>query len=301
MPICLPPLNRRHFLRRALAAGAGLCFAPELLAAARGANSNTWALLADPHIAAAPASVNRGVNMTQHLAAVADEVVALAERPAGAFVVGDCAFNKGEPADYAQFSKLLEPVRASGVPLHLTLGNHDERENFWTALKEKKVKRPVADRQAALVATELVNWIMLDSLAKTLQTPGLLGPEQLKWLTDTLDANRTKPAIILVHHNPGLDGNIGLIDSPALLEILRPRKQVKAWVYGHTHNWKISRDESGLHLVNLPPVSYIFRPGDPMGWVHATLRPDGMKLELRCLDPQHKDQGQIVDLKWREA
>jgi len=301
MPIHLPPLSRRSFLRGALAAGAGLTFAPELLAAARSTDANSWALLADPHIAAAPASVNRGVNMTEHLAAVAKEVTSLKERPAGAFVLGDCAFNKGLPTDYAQFSTLLDPVRASGVPLHLTLGNHDERENFWTALQEQKVKRPVTDRQAALVSTELVNWIMLDSLAKTLQTPGLLGAEQLKWLAETLDANRTKPAVILLHHNPGLEGNIGLIDSPALLEVLRPRKQVKAWIFGHTHHWNISQDESGLHLVNLPPVSYIFREGDPMGWVHATLRPDGMKLELRCLDPQHKDQGQIVDLKWREA
>jgi len=288
-------------LRGALAAGAGLTFAPELLAAARPTDANSWALLADPHIAAAPASVNRGVNMTEHLAAVAKEVTSLTERPAGAFVLGDCAFNKGLPADYAQFSKLLDPVRASGVPLHLTLGNHDERENFWTALQKQKVKRPIADRQAALVSTGPVNWIMLDSLAKTLQTPGLLGSEQLKWLAETLDANRTKPAVVLLHHNPGVEGNIGLIDTPALLEVLRPRKQVKAWVFGHTHHWNISQDESGLHLVNLPPVSYIFRDGDPSGWVHATSRQDGMKLELRCVDQQDKAQGQVVDLKWRDA
>jgi 3',5'-cyclic-AMP phosphodiesterase len=301
MPIYLPPLNRRTFLRRALVAGTGLAFAPELLAAARPADPNSFALLADTHIAAEPKAVNRGVNMTKHLAAVSNEVLALDERPAGVFIVGDCAFNKGEPSDYAQFSKLLDPVRAGGMPLHLALGNHDERENFWIALKEKKVKRPVADRQVALVTTELVNWIMLDSLEKTLQTPGVLGAEQLRWLADTLDANRTKPAVILVHHNPGLDGNIGLKDTQALLEVLRPRNQAKAWVYGHTHNWKIAQDESGLHLVNLPPVSYSFREGDPAGWVHATVRSGGMKLELRCLDPMHKDHGQIVDLKWREA
>jgi hypothetical protein len=60
-------------------------------------------------------------------------------------------------------------------------------------------------------------------------------------------------------------------------------------------------DDSGIHLVNLPPVAYVFREGNPSGWVHATTRRDGMRLELRCVDPKHKCQGQVVDLKWRAA
>jgi 3',5'-cyclic-AMP phosphodiesterase len=302
MPIYLPPLSRRSFLRRAFVAGAGLACAPELFATDHRTDANSWALLADPHIAADPAKINAGANMTDHLAGVSKEILVLPERPAGVFVVGDCAFNRGEPGDYRQFTELLDPIRASAMPLHLTLGNHDEREHFWAVLDaSNKAKRPVADRHVALVPSGLVNWIMLDSLEKTLQTPGILGADQLKWLAETLDANPKKPAVIFVHHNPGLDGNFGLKDTEALLEVLRPRKQAKAWVYGHTHNWKVSQDESGLHLVNLPPVAYIFRQGDPSGWVHATTRPDGMKLELRCLDPLHPAQGQVVDLKWREA
>lgn len=302
MPIHLSPFSRRSFLRRALAAGVGLGCAPHLLAADRRTNPNSWALLADTHIAADASRVNKTVNMSGHLTAVAQEVLKLSERPAGVFVVGDCAFSQGDPGDYAQFAKLLEPLRADGLPAHLLLGNHDQRENFWSGLTaERSVKRPVADRQVAMIRTELVNWFMLDSLEKTLQTPGLLGADQLKWLAETLDANASKPAVILVHHNPGLEGNLGLKDTPVLWDILRPRKQVKAWVYGHTHNWKISRDDSGIHLVNLPPTSYIFRDGDPAGWVHATALRDGMKLELHSLDPNNKSHGQLVDLKWREA
>jgi 3',5'-cyclic-AMP phosphodiesterase len=302
MPIHLPPLSRRAFLRRTLVAGAGLSCAPGLFAAEmRRTDANSWALLADTHIAADAMKVEKTVNMANHLKAVSQEVLALPERVAGVFVVGDCAFSKGEPGDYGQFAGLIEPMRAGGLPVHLTLGNHDQRDNFWAAFEAKQAaKRPVADRQVAIVTSKFVNWFLLDSLEKTLQTPGALGADQLKWLAETLDANSKKPAVILVHHNPGLDGNFGLKDTEALLEVLRPRKQAKAWVYGHTHNWKISRDESGLQLVNLPPVSYIFREGDPSGWVQATTREDGMKLVLRCLDPQHKAQGQIVDLKWRE-
>jgi 3',5'-cyclic-AMP phosphodiesterase len=303
MPIHLSPIRRREFLRRALLAGAGLGFAPQLMAAAaRETNATSWALLADTHVAADAAQLNKGINMAEHLAAAGREILVLPERPAGVFVVGDCAFSKGEPGDYAQFSKLVEPLRAGGMPVHLALGNHDDRENFWQALTaEKAAKRPLADRQVAFLSAKWVNWFVLDSLEKTLQTPGALGEAQLKWLAAALDAHANKPAIVVVHHNPGLDGNFGLKDTAALLELMQARPQVKAWIYGHTHNWKVTQDPSGIHLVNLPPVSYIFREGDPAGWVHATLREDGMKLELRSLDTKNKAQGEIVDLKWRTA
>lgn len=303
MPIHLPPRSRRSFFKRSALAGAGLALAPELFAAMRRTDANSWALLADPHIAADPARVERGVNMTDNFKAVSQELLALPRRPAGVFVVGDCAFSKGEPEDYAALAELLEPLRAGDLSLHLTLGNHDQRENFWLALEAKKsAKRPVADRQVALIRSAFVNWFMLDSLEQTLATPGLLGPAQLDWLAEMLDANRKKPAVILVHHNPGREGNIpGLKDTEDLFKVIRPRSQVKAWIFGHTHKWNVTADESGIQLVNLPPAAYVFHEGDPAGWVQATARADGMKLELRCVDTTHKAHAQVVDLKWRPA
>jgi 3',5'-cyclic AMP phosphodiesterase CpdA len=303
MPIQLSPISRRTFLRRALLTCAGLAFAPQLHAAMRRTDASSFALLADLHIAADAAKIHRNVNMAVHFNAVAQEIVGLPQRATRVFVVGDCAFNAGEAADYAQLSTLLDPLRADGLILNLALGNHDQRETFWTALESQKAsRRPVANKQVAFIKTPHVNWLMLDSLETTLQTPGVLGEDQLQWVAKTLDANRTLPAVILVHHNPGEDNKIGgLKDTDALLEIIRPRRQVKAWIYGHTHNWKTTQDASGIHLVNLPPVSYIFREGDPAGWIHATTRPDGMKLELRAVDSSHKAHGQVVDLKWRSV
>ena len=303
MPIHLPPVSRRTFLRRALLAGAGLALTPQLTAAMRRTDANSWALLADTHIAAVPTAKKGSIVMADHFKAVAREVAGLPQRAAGVFVLGDCALSSGEPDEYEQLTSLLEPLRDDGLPIHLALGNHDQRENFRAVLEAKHIaRRPVTDKQVALVQSPSVNWFMLDSLEKTLQTPGSLGADQLKWLAETLDSNRKKPAVLLIHHNPGEDGKItGLKDSAALLEIIRPRRQVKAWFYGHTHNWKFSQDDSGLHLVNLPPVAYIFREGDPSGWIHATTRRDGMTLELRSVDPAHKAHGQIVELKWRVA
>src|SRR5207253_2654287 len=228
------------------------------------------------------------------------ELTALPKLPAGLFINGDCAFNSGESGDYATVAELLIPIRTSGMPVHLALGNHDHRERFWSAFAdEKAANHPVLDRQVSLLKTPRANWFILDSLEKTLSTPGLLGPEQLGWLGKSLDENPKKPAIVMIHHNPGLSGNMGLKDTVALFEVIRPRKQVKAYIYGHTHTWKVEQDDSGLHLINLPPVAYIFHEGDPSGWVRMMLRKDGMNLELRCIDSTHKDHGQKFDLKWR--
>jgi 3',5'-cyclic-AMP phosphodiesterase len=301
MPIHLPALTRRQFLLRSLTAVAGVALSPSLFAASKRTDKNSWALFSDTHLAADRSTNARGINMTQHFEIVSRDVLALPKRPAGLFVSGDCAYNSGESGDYRLLSELLLPIRSQGTPVHLALGNHDNRERFWEALEtEKTAKRPMRDRQVALIKTSRVNWFLLDSLEKTLSTPGLLGPEQLDWLTKALDANSSKPAIVMAHHNPGIAAEInGLKDTQALFAILRPRKQVKAFIFGHTHFWNVQKDESGIHLVNLPPVAYVFRDGNPAGWVHARVEAKAMLLELRCIDSTHKANGQTAELTWR--
>src|SRR4051812_36848332 len=300
MPIHLAPISRRRFLARTLAAGGGLMLAQELFAKTKALDKNLWIFLSDTHLSLDRAKVERGVNMTDHFEQVSKEVLELPKRGAGLFLMGDCAFSSGQKGDYAVLQELLEPIRASQTPVYLALGNHDNREQFWEVLSaEKERKRPLADRQVAFLPGTRANWFILDSLEKTLQTPGLLGKEQLEWLGRTLDENPTKPAIVLIHHNPGISGNMGLKDTVALFEVIRPRKQVKAYFYGHTHAWSVQQDESGIHMINLPPVSYLFHEGDPAGWVQAKLQTDGIELELRCVDKIHKAHGERHALKWR--
>jgi len=187
------------------------------------------------------------------------------------------------------------------LPINLALGNHDNRERFWEAFQDlKAAQRPVRDHQVGIVRSPLANWFILDSLEQTLSTPGVLGREQLDWLANSLDANPNRPALVLVHHNPGVEGgNMGLKDTLALLAVLRPRRQVKAYIFGHTHHWSVERDESGLHLINLPPVAYVFRDGEPSGWVAATLKASGMNLNFHSLDVKHPAHGVNTELDWR--
>ena len=176
--------------------------------------------------------------MTDHFMAVTKEVCNLPKRPAAVLISGDLAYNAGQAGDYANFTELLQPLRAAQMPVHLALGNHDHRERFWTALlAEKTVSRPLFDRQVAILRAPRANWFVLDSLDKTLATPGALGETQLAWLAKSLDANSNKPALVVIHHNPNLDGTSkgALMDTKELFEIIRPRKQVKAYLFGGTN------------------------------------------------------------------
>ncbi|HKD35705.1 MAG TPA: metallophosphoesterase [Pirellulales bacterium] len=304
MPIHLPPISRRRFLAggaAALAAG----FTPRLgWTDAPASDPHFFALISDIHVAADPKESNRGVTMTDNFRRVAEEIVSLKTKPAAAFINGDCAYLHGLTQDYRQLASLLDPISKAGLPLHLGMGNHDDRESFADVLTSLRPENPpVTGRFASVVAAERANWFVLDSLRKTNDTPGELGEKQREWLAKALDAKPDKPAIVVCHHNPAfelpeLTG--ALLDTEDLFNVLRPRSHVKALIFGHTHDWRISQRD-GIHLINLPPTAYLFIPSRPNGWVSAHLEKDRMTLAIHALDKNHPEAGKTHELKWRAA
>jgi len=305
MPFQLPQLSRREFLKRAALAGAAATLAPHSYAGLFGKarDKHTFAFFSDPHIAAdAALKHSSGVNMAENLAAAVRELAACPVNPATVIVNGDLAFQNGQPEDYATFGKLIEPVRAL-APLHLSLGNHDAREHFWQAFPHDATKlKSVPQKQATVFASDRANWFLLDSLDVTLSTPGELGAAQLDWLAHELAARPDQPAIVVAHHNLQTPGMVaGIKDSAPLEELFARHRQVKAFVFGHTHNWHVETHASGVHLINLPPTGYVFKAGRPSGWVRATLARDGAEFELRSLDVKHPEHAQVKKLQWRAA
>ncbi|MGA2499986.1 MAG: metallophosphoesterase [Tepidisphaeraceae bacterium] len=325
MPISLGSMTRRRFLTGSVAGVAAIALGEQCSLGVPDAqrDPDRMVLLSDIHIAMDPAKVERGMNMTQHLRQAVAEVLELEKserRPAAAIVNGDCAHHTGETGDYEAMLGLLAPLSAAGLPIHLAMGNHDQRPRFWAAVPYEKLgngvaKRGMESRQALVVRSPRVDWVILDTLDKTNNTPGLLGREQIQWLKAVLDApeRAAKPAIVMIHHDPIVapvtrpttgpastqPAKItGLVDTPALLEVVMPRKQVKALVFGHTHVWSI-KELNGLHLVNLPTVAYVFNPAQPSGWVDCRISDQGMRLELHCLDAGHPKHGDVADLRWR--
>ncbi len=298
MPLHLTP--RRAFLRRSALAAAGLLAARRLPAAETA--SSRWALLSDTHIGPKPESVAREINMADHLRAVVREITALPAAPTAVFINGDCALKAGLADEYATFTPLLQPLTAARLPLHMTLGNHDDRANFWQALNlAADAARPVQSKHISVIKSAHANWFLLDSLDVVDKPPGKLESAQRNWLAKALDEHIDKPALVMVHHNVHLDPtkpNSALLDTNELFDVLLPRRQVKALFYGHSHKWEL-KERDGLHLVNLPAVAYAFAKEQPTGWVDCQLKTDGATLELRAHNAQHPAHGKKTELKWR--
>jgi Icc protein len=302
--------TRREFLSGLAVGGASTVLgrgpSGRLLAAGAEAESPGYvALLADTHVDAdslAEVGKTTKYNMTKNLEAAVADVLKQPERPKAAVVVGDLARSMGQTGDYERFLSLIRPLRDAGVPVHLAMGNHDDRDHFLDVLKpEADVPSAVESRYVGVADAAGLRLVILDSLEMPRQVGGKLHAPQRAWLAKTLDAQPKTPTLVMVHHNPAVkkeDVPHCLADAEELLEILRPRAQVKALVFGHTHTWSL-RGDDGLHLVNLPAVGYPFADAQPIGWCRLEPRADGATIVLRRNTAGHVDEHARVDLKWR--
>ena len=314
MPIHIIPIKRRRFLDLSAKGAVAAIVVPSALAIPGKEvpiDPHRFALLSDTHIMANPTAVARGINMADHLRQVVAEVVAQNIKPGGVVVNGDLATDGSPPTAgaYRYLAQLLIPLSNLGIPIHLTMGNCDRRSLFADTLTAMLPRTPpVAGRLVNVLKTERANFFLLDSLYNTERTvtEGDLGRKQIGWLTRALDNHVEKPAIVICHHNvnqPEAKSDTaqkgGLRDGAELVDALLPRKHVKAFIFGHTHEWR-HWELDGIHFINLPTTAYIFDPEEPRGWVDVRLEKRGMSLMLESLDKTHPKHKEKLVLRWRK-
>ena len=279
--------------RRLLQAGAAILAAPHARPQSR---STRWALLSDTHIAADPHNEYRGFRPYDNL----KKAVALVERfaPEGALIDGDLARLEGQPGDYASLQSLIAPLSAR-CPVGMSLGNHDHRANFLAGIKSPAAAKSqaIGNRYVAVIEHPPVRFVLLDSLIRANETPGLLGKAQRTWLDGYLASAGGTPTFLFVHHT--LDDEDGsLLDADRFLRIAARHRNVKAVFYGHSHRYHYDTVE-GMHLVNLPAVGYNFRDSEPVGWVEATFTAEGADLKLNAFAGNTEGHEKTHSLSWR--
>lgn len=296
MPVSVQTASRRDFMRWSLAAGAALALPRSVTAAVPSSAFDQFALLSDVHV-----SGGFFGSMGKRLSSAVEQVLSLPVRPQQVLVAGDCAYLTGTNRDYQEYVRRIQPLIDAGLPMHMTIGNHDDRDRFWEALpREQADANQKLRRQSSIISTRNANWFLLDSLNKTNTSPGELGRDQLEWLSAELDARPYQPALVMLHHDPVRKGKPGsLSDSEQLLAITRARRQVKAIFFGHTHVWDVAQDYSGIHLVNLPATGYTLHMRSFIGWVSCQVYGAGAVLKVHTLDPKHGENGQLTSLTWR--
>jgi 3',5'-cyclic-AMP phosphodiesterase len=260
------------------------------------------AILNDTHIGAKHPEKSP---VPTHLRETVASLLSLDRHPAAVVINGDLALSDGQPGDYAHLAKLIAPLREAGIPIHLTLGNHDNREVFHSVLKsEKATAPPLVTKHVSVVTLPRANLFLLDSLKAPLVTQGLLGTEQLQWLGRMLDSHAGRPALVFAHHNPRLGGEEkhfpgGLEDSDPLWDLLISRPHVKAYIHGHIHHRDYFRHR-GIHLLNTPATSYVANPAvSTTGWTLARLASQGAEFKTLTHAADHPWNGAVENLTWR--
>lgn len=301
MPLHLLTLHRRRFLE---VAGVGVLVCGPARSASGATEEDLICLLNDTHIGEKQPADSP---VPSHLRQAVTSLVERPSKPACVIINGDLALKDGQEGDYRHLARLIQPLRDRGVQTHLTLGNHDHRETFYHVLSsERPEDPPLASKHLAVLETSHANFFLLDSLQQTMVTPGVVGEKQLSWLAASLDRLRSKPAIVVAHHNPRLGGDPlhfpgGLIDSQELWKVIGPRRWVKAYIHGHIHDRSYA-EYQGIHILNTPATSYVADPAkSTTGWTTMRLTPQGATLRTHTTDPQHPWNGESKSLSWRSG
>ncbi len=147
-------------------------------------------------------------------------------------IAGDLA-ELGEVDAYRRMHGILAGLR---VPHHVTLGNHDLRDNFL------EVYGAACDDPQAGVSTVIdakgYRVILLDSV-KPGTHAGELGPDRLAWLRDRLAEAADRPVVVVLHHNANAMelpcDDIKLIDGADFVAALKSHPDVRQVIAGHVH------------------------------------------------------------------
>ena len=207
-------------------------------------------LLSDLHLGQAGAA---GRDPESCLAAALDQIAAEHGDAATVIVLGDLS-DAGRSEDYARLRSL---AAALPMPLHLMLGNHDDRGRFRAVFGGAG---PVQQQVTLGCGTPLY---LLDTNDGG-RDGGSLSDGRLDWLDAALAA-ADRPGFVFLHHPPvptfaPLFDGIGLDDRAALAACLaRHPGKVRAAIFGHCH-MTLAGALAGVPALGLPSLCVQFRP-----------------------------------------
>jgi len=188
--------------------------------------------LTDPHLLP-PGRLLYGIDPAERLRAAVSDINTRFDDAAFLIITGDLA-HRGDPAAYGLLHQILEDLK---IPVHLGIGNHDDRRAFRHTFPDTP---PHSDGFIQFSFSQSgFGFAMLDSVEDG-QPSGLLCPDRLEWLRQTLQSFGDTPTMVFLHHSPialgipDLDA-IGLRNAADLAEIVGNSENVRHLFFGHVH------------------------------------------------------------------
>ncbi|PXA88350.1 hypothetical protein DMC47_30065 [Nostoc sp. 3335mG] len=139
----------------------------------------------------------------------------------------------GQPAAYLRLKSLIDQIN---IPVHLTLGNHDERDTFLSVFGRDYVAETGKIDKAFDAKGYRI--ILLDS-SEPGRVDGVLTQTQISWLRARLAEAIERPVIVILHHNANAlhiesDG-IRILEAEPLITALKTHPDIRQVIAGHVH------------------------------------------------------------------
>ncbi|MEJ7603604.1 MAG: phosphodiesterase [Kofleriaceae bacterium] len=227
------------------------------------------AQISDLHITAGELIYGR-VDTAQFLARAVSKLREI--RPAAVIVTGDLV-EGGTVGEYDRLRGLLAPL---DVPVHLLLGNHDDRAAFRNVFGGGEFIQFTFDVGPLRV-------IALDTNDPG-EPGGRLCATRLDWLATQLATAGDRPVILALHHPPFVTGlpamdacGLAEADAEALVAIVARHPRIERVICGHVHRPMTTRFAHTVAMTS-PSVAHQFGlvlDGRPLA---MTLEPPGFTL-----------------------
>ena len=195
---------------------------------------------------------SKGLDTADRLRLALADVGAKHADAAFCVMLGDLA-DRGEVGAYQLLKELINELP---VPVHLMIGNHDDRETFLHVFSDHRVD--ANGYVQGVHDTAEGRFVFLDTAAAG-RDDGVLCERRLAWLEARLGECAGQPAYVFLHHPPYEIGlpvdNVRLVDSQPLLDILQQYGNVRHLFSGHTHR-SASGVWRGLPFASLGATHY---------------------------------------------
>jgi 3',5'-cyclic AMP phosphodiesterase CpdA len=152
------------------------------------------AQISDTHIALDAPDANQRLS---DFARTIAHINALDPQPDVIVHTGDVVHN-GRPDEYARAKEVLAEARA---PVHVLVGNKDNRANLRDAFSADGYLAPNSDFIQYAIDAYPVRLLALDTLSTT-SNKGDFCAGRARHLTEMIDADPTKPIAVFAHHPP---------------------------------------------------------------------------------------------------
>lgn len=178
----------------------------------------------------------------------------LKQRPTSLFILGDVVTLGYKAKKWEAIDRYLDTCRRAGIQVSALLGNHDVMTRPRKGEAQFQKRFPNHNRVGFYQVVDSIAVVSLNSNFRKLSEVDL--QKQQEWLTSTLKALDTDPAVLVVlvacHHAPysnskivGSSKNVQRFFVPAFLQSTKS----KLFITGHSHNYEHFKNSGKDFLV----------------------------------------------------